>query len=170
MSIRSINWKKKSRTNPSAYIALINRVLERANFMIFQKEVTAFSVFQSRGQTPKYMRQSGNLYSSGNVFVQVCFRCVHRQQWNCHNTVSSKIIKKKFLSVSLHCFKCKSVKLLSVVVLRIEQFDYTFARFVWITCQYDIFFLCWTKFSKGNFRSMWVRGAWHKELQHCIVT
>lgn len=38
--------------------------------------------------------------------------------------------KKKFLSVSLHCFKCKSVKLLSVVVLRIEQFDYTFARFV----------------------------------------
>lgn len=49
--------------------------------------------------------------------------------------------KKGFLSVSLHCFKCNSVKLsvLFVVVLHIEQFDYTFACFVWITCQDDIF-------------------------------
>lgn len=72
MSIRSINWREKKRINPSAYIALIYRVLECAEFMISQMEVSAFSVFQSRGQTPKYMRQSGNLYSSGNVFVQVC--------------------------------------------------------------------------------------------------
>lgn len=52
--------------------------------------------------------------------------------------------KKSFLSVSLHCFKCNSsVKLsvLFVVVLHIEQFDYTFACFVWITCQDDIFFV-----------------------------
>lgn len=129
MSICSINWKKR-KSNPSSYIALIYRVLERAKFIIFQIKATAFVSISKSGSNTQIYTPTRRLYSSSSVFVQVCFRCVHRQQRNCYNTIFSKIIKKKFLSVSLHCFKCKSVKLLSVVVLRIEQFDYTFARFV----------------------------------------
>lgn len=146
--------------------------------MISKSRWQHFEYFKIRVQHPKYMRHYGNLYSSSNVFVQVCLNVCIGKQWNCHNTVSSKIIKKKsFLSVSLHCFKCNYVKLsvLFVVVLHIEQFDYTFARFVWITCQYDIFFVLnkiqWKEseiyVGGGGEHVQWRK---KKELQHCIVT
>ena len=73
------------------------------------------------------------LYSSSNVFVQVCLNVSIGN----NGTVTTQYLQNKsFLSVSLHCFKCNySVKLsvlsvISTVVLHIEQFDYTFACFV----------------------------------------
>lgn len=59
-------------------------------------------------------------------------------------TVSSKIIIKKKVFCLSACIVLNVIlwklSVLFVVVLHIEQFDYTFARFVWITCQYDISF------------------------------
>lgn len=98
------------------------------------------------------------------------FKCVHRQQWNCHNKpYLQKIIIKKVFCLSA-CIVLNVIlwklSVLFVVVLHIEQFDYTFARFVWITCQYDIFlfdFVVEQIPSGRNPRSMWVEGRGGRE-------
>lgn len=93
---------------------------------------------------------------------------MHRQQWNCHNKpyLRKIIIKKSFFCLSA-CIVLNVIlwklSVLFVVVLHIEQFDYTFARFVWITCQYDIsfffYFVVEQKPIWRNPRSMWVEGG-----------
>lgn len=154
----------------------------------FQIKVTAFfEYFQIRVKNPNICATLANLYSSSNVFVQVCLNvCIGNNGTVTTNRIFKNNNKKKVFCLSA-CIVLNVIlwklSVLFVVVLHIEQFDYTFARFVWITCQYDISFffyfvveqkpsgrnldLCgWREGEGGKTRSV----ATKKELQHCIVT
>lgn len=155
----------------------------------FQIKVTAFfEYFQIRVKNPNICATLANLYSSSNVFVQVCLNvCIGNNGTVTTNRIFKNNNKKKVFCLSA-CIVLNVIlwklSVLFVVVLHIEQFDYTFARFVWITCQYDIsfffYFVVEQKPSGWNPRSMWVKGGGRgktrsvatkkKELQHCIVT
>lgn len=125
------------------------------------------------GHAPRYMRQYDDLYSSSNVFVQVCLNVCIGNNGTVTTQLSSKIIKKKsFLSVSLHCFKCNYVKTKRVICCGVAY------RAVWL----HICSFCVNNLSIWHFLCFPVEGIldlcglggeyvqWQKELQHCIVT
>lgn len=93
MSIRSINSvleEKKKKNKPISLLHSYTGLRQVCEVYDFQIKVTAFWVFSNSGQAPKYMRQYGNLYSSSNVFVQVCLNvCIGN-----HGTVTTQYLQK----------------------------------------------------------------------------